>query len=197
MFWCINVFFIFAVSKYCEKLRCELGRDTQFITSYSKSEETPLEELYMDTQMELLNDRGESLGYLQSLDELLGDQGVFNEQAETIFITGDAGVGKSIILQKLQNLWSQRELKTRAKFFFKFRCRMFSAFKETDEISLKDLIFKHNCYPDGDLDNEVEKQCSMLEFDLKQSVQKMEQLMKQKERLEDEVSGGSTPSSWA
>lgn len=37
---------------------------------------------------------------------------------------------------------------------------------------------------------EVEKQCSMLEFDLKQSVQKMEQLMKQKERLEDEVTGG-------
>uniref|UniRef100_A0A673ZJD7 Rho-associated protein kinase 1 n=1 Tax=Salmo trutta TaxID=8032 RepID=A0A673ZJD7_SALTR len=36
---------------------------------------------------------------------------------------------------------------------------------------------------------EVEKQCSMLEFDLKQSVQKMEQLMKQKERLEDEVQG--------
>uniref|UniRef100_A0A8C6WL00 Rho-associated protein kinase 1 n=1 Tax=Neogobius melanostomus TaxID=47308 RepID=A0A8C6WL00_9GOBI len=34
---------------------------------------------------------------------------------------------------------------------------------------------------------EVEKQCSMLEFDLKQSVQKMEQLMKQKERFEDEV----------
>lgn len=37
---------------------------------------------------------------------------------------------------------------------------------------------------------EVEKQCSMLEFDLKQSVQKMEQLMKQKERLEDEVIEG-------
>ncbi|RXM99345.1 Rho-associated protein kinase 1 [Acipenser ruthenus] len=34
---------------------------------------------------------------------------------------------------------------------------------------------------------EVEKQCSMLECDLKQSVQKIEQLMKQKERLEDEV----------
>lgn len=39
---------------------------------------------------------------------------------------------------------------------------------------------------------EVEKQCSMLEFDLKQSVQKIEQLMKQKERLEDDVS--ETPS---
>ncbi|KAJ8272953.1 hypothetical protein GJAV_G00095440 [Gymnothorax javanicus] len=38
---------------------------------------------------------------------------------------------------------------------------------------------------------EVEKQCSMLEFDLKQSVQKIEQLMKQKERLEDEASEGA------
>ena len=38
---------------------------------------------------------------------------------------------------------------------------------------------------------EVEKQCYMLEFDLKQSVQKIEQLMKQKERLEDEVSAPS------
>ncbi|KAI7806822.1 nucleotide-binding oligomerization domain-containing protein 1 isoform X1 [Triplophysa rosa] len=143
------------ISRYCEKLRCELGRDTQFIMSYSRSEDTRLEDLYTDTQMELLNDTGESLGFLQSLNHLLGDQGVFNQQAETIFITGDAGVGKSILLQKLQNLWSRRELNTRAKFFFKFRCRMFSAFKETDEISLKELIFKHNCYPDIDPDDEV------------------------------------------
>lgn len=105
--------------------------------------------------MELLNDRGESLGFLESLDDILGEQGVSNQQAETTFITGDAGVGKSVLLQKLQNLWSKRELNTGAKFFFKFRCRMFSAFKETDEISVKDLIFKHNCYPDGDPDNEV------------------------------------------
>ncbi|KAL6462429.1 hypothetical protein MHYP_G00288510 [Metynnis hypsauchen] len=143
------------ISKYSEKLRSELGRDTRFLTSYSQREETLLDELYTDTQMELFNDKGESLGYLESLDDILGEQGVFNEEAETIFITGDAGVGKSILLQKLQNLWSKRELNTRAKFFFKFRCRMFSAFKETDEISVKDLIFKHNCYPDGDPDNEV------------------------------------------
>ncbi|KAG5271495.1 hypothetical protein AALO_G00180520 [Alosa alosa] len=143
------------ISKYCEKLRHDLGCDTHFITSYSQREETLLEELYTDTQMEILNDRNESLGYLDSLDELLGDNGVLNKDAETIFVTGDAGVGKSMMLQKLQNLWSKRELNTRAKFFFKFRCRMFSAFKETDEISLKDLIFKHNCYPDMDHDNEV------------------------------------------
>ncbi|KAI5615176.1 nucleotide-binding oligomerization domain-containing protein 1, partial [Silurus asotus] len=143
------------ISRYSEKLRQELSRDTQFITSYSQKEETRLDELYTDTQMEILNERGESLGFLQSLDEILGEEGVFNQLAETIFISGDAGVGKSILLQKLQNLWSTRKLNTNAKFFFTFRCRMFSTFKETDEISVKDLIFKHNCYPDGDPDGEV------------------------------------------
>ncbi|KAK2815371.1 hypothetical protein Q7C36_023637 [Tachysurus vachellii] len=143
------------ISRYSEKLRQELSRDTQFLTSYSQKEETRLEELYTDTQMEILSELGESLGFLKSLDEILCEYGVFNEQAETILITGDAGVGKSILLQKLQNLWSKRELNTRAKFLFKFRCRMFSTFKETDEISVKDLIFKYNCYPDGDPDSEV------------------------------------------
>ncbi|KAG7469873.1 hypothetical protein MATL_G00133360 [Megalops atlanticus] len=144
------------ISKYCEKLRHELGQDTRFIASYAQKEETPLEDLYMDTLMELLSDRNEGLGYLDTLDELLGERGVFNEHAETIFVTGDAGVGKSILLQKLQNLWSKRELPAAgAKFFFKFRCRMFSAFKESYEISLRDLLFKHNCYPDGDPDDEV------------------------------------------
>uniref|UniRef100_A0A8B9HMX6 Nucleotide binding oligomerization domain containing 1 n=3 Tax=Astyanax mexicanus TaxID=7994 RepID=A0A8B9HMX6_ASTMX len=143
------------ISRYSEKLRQELGRDTRFLTSYAQREETLLEDLYTNTQMELLNDRGESLGYLECVEDILGEQGVFNKEAETIFITGDAGVGKSVLLQKLQNLWSKRELNTGAKFFFKFRCRMFSTFKDTDEISVKDLIFKHNCYPDLDPDNEV------------------------------------------
>lgn len=34
---------------------------------------------------------------------------------------------------------------------------------------------------------QIEKQCSMLDFDLKQSHQKLEHLCEQKERLEDEV----------
>uniref|UniRef100_A0A4W5JUP9 Nucleotide binding oligomerization domain containing 1 n=1 Tax=Hucho hucho TaxID=62062 RepID=A0A4W5JUP9_9TELE len=144
------------ITRYCEKLRHELGRDTRFIASYAQREETLLEELYTDTLMELLNDRNESLGHLEGLEQLLGEQGVFNPQAETVLITGDAGVGKSILLQKLQRLWSKRELEqTDAMFFFKFRCRMFSTFKETDEISLRDLLFKYNCYPDHDADNEV------------------------------------------
>ncbi|XP_033849668.3 nucleotide-binding oligomerization domain-containing protein 1 isoform X1 [Acipenser ruthenus] len=145
------------VSKYCEKLRHELGQDTKFIISYAQREETLLDEMYTDTLMELVNDRNESQGYLDSLDELFSDNGVFNKDAETILILGDAGTGKSILLQKLQNLWSKREPSIPVKFFFKFRCRMFCVFKETDEISLKDLLFKYNCYPDKDPEDEVFK----------------------------------------
>ncbi|XP_068590709.1 nucleotide-binding oligomerization domain-containing protein 1 isoform X1 [Cebidichthys violaceus] len=143
------------ISRYCEKLRHEMSRDTCFIMSYGQREETRLEELYTDTQMELLNDCNESLGFLESLDQLLGDHAVFNPQGETIYVMGDAGVGKSILLQKLQNLWSKKDLQTDAIFFFKFRCRMFSIFKDTDQISLRDLLFKYNCDPDHDPDNEV------------------------------------------
>ncbi|KAJ8005395.1 hypothetical protein DPEC_G00146180 [Dallia pectoralis] len=144
------------ISRYSEKLRHELGRDTRFIASYGQREETLLEGLYTDTVMELIDDHNESLGHLEVLEELLGERGVFNPQAETVFVTGDAGVGKSILLQKLQRMWSKRELEeTDTMFFFKFRCRMFSTFKETDEISLRDLLFKYNCYPDQDADNEV------------------------------------------
>ncbi|XP_034554051.1 nucleotide-binding oligomerization domain-containing protein 1 [Notolabrus celidotus] len=143
------------ISRYCEKLRHEMSRDTSFIMSYGQKEETHLEDLYTDTQMELLNDSNERLGFLESLDQLLGEEAVFNPQGETVYVTGDAGVGKSILLQKLQNLWSKKELHTDAIFFFKFRCRMFSSFRDAEQISLRDLLFKHNCYPDHDPDCEV------------------------------------------
>ncbi|KAM3613955.1 uncharacterized protein V6R79_007594 [Siganus canaliculatus] len=143
------------ISRYCEKLRQEMSRDTNFIMSYGLTEETRLDEVYTETLMELLNECNESLGFLESLDQLLGDQAVFNPQGETIYIMGDAGVGKSILLQKVQNLWSKKELQTDAIFFFRFRCRMFMLFKDTEQISLRELLFKYNCCPDHDPDNEV------------------------------------------
>jgi len=146
---------LLTVSKYCEKLRHELSQDTHFIMSYAQREEAQLDQLYTNTQMEFHNDRNESLGFLQSLDQLLDESGVFNPQADVVYVTGDAGMGKSLLLQKLQNLWSKGELQTDAIFLFKFRCRMFTAFRETAEISLRDLLFKHSCYPDDDPDDQV------------------------------------------
>ncbi|KAG7475003.1 hypothetical protein JOB18_021782 [Solea senegalensis] len=143
------------ISRYSEKLRQEMSRDTCFIMSYGQHDETRLEDLYTDTLMELFNDCNESLGFMESLDQLLGDHAVFNPQGEITYVMGDAGVGKSILLQKLQNLWSKKELQTDAVFLFKFRCRMFSVFKKTEQISLRDLLFNYNCHPDHDPDNEV------------------------------------------
>lgn len=151
----INVVNTDPISRYSAKLREEMSRDTSFIMSYGQKEETRLEDLYTDTLIELLNNSNESLGFLEGLDQLLDDQAVFNPQGETIYVTGDAGVGKSILLQKLQNLWSTKGLQTKAIFFFKFRCRMFSSFKDAEKISLRDLLFKHNCFPDHDPDSEV------------------------------------------
>lgn len=139
------------VSKYTQKLRHQLGRDSKFILSYGQKEELLLEDMYTDTIVELVGFGNESLGMLGSLACLLDlSTGVLNEQGETIFVFGDAGVGKSMLLQRLQSLWAGGQLDAGLKFFFHFRCRMFSCFKEGDALSLQDLLFKHYCYPEQD-----------------------------------------------
>ncbi|XP_010560687.1 PREDICTED: nucleotide-binding oligomerization domain-containing protein 1 isoform X2 [Haliaeetus leucocephalus] len=139
------------VSRYCQKLRYELGRDSKFVMSYAQREEMLLEEIYSDNIMELISFTNESLGKVCQLEALFDDAvGLINEDGETIYVFGDAGIGKSILLQKIQSLWARKELEIGAKFFFRFRCRMFSCFKEDEAICLKDLLFKYNCYPDQD-----------------------------------------------
>ncbi|XP_061229163.1 nucleotide-binding oligomerization domain-containing protein 1 isoform X3 [Neopsephotus bourkii] len=139
------------VSRYCQKLRYELGRDSKFVMSYAQREEMLLEEIYSNSIMELVSFTNESLGQVHQLEALFDDTvGLINEDGETIYVFGDAGIGKSILLQKIQSLWARKELDIGAKFFFRFRCRMFSCFKEDEAICLKDLLFKYNCYPDQD-----------------------------------------------
>nr|XP_054415327.1 nucleotide-binding oligomerization domain-containing protein 1 isoform X4 [Pongo abelii] len=139
------------VSRYTQQLRHHLGRDSKFVLCYAQKEELLLEEIYMDTIMELVGFSNESLGSLDSLACLLDHTtGILNEQGETIFILGDAGVGKSMLLQRLQSLWATGWLDAGVKFFFHFRCRMFSCFKESDRLCLQDLLFKHYCYPERD-----------------------------------------------
>ncbi|XP_035175324.1 nucleotide-binding oligomerization domain-containing protein 1 isoform X2 [Oxyura jamaicensis] len=139
------------VSRYCQKLRYELGRDSKFVMSYAQREEMLLEETYSNSIMELVNFTNESLGEVCQLEALFDDAvGLINEDGETIYVFGDAGIGKSILLQKIQSLWARKQLDIGAKFFFRFRCRMFSCFKEDEAVCLKDLLFKYNCYPDQD-----------------------------------------------
>ncbi|KAL2777198.1 nucleotide-binding oligomerization domain-containing protein 1 isoform 2 [Daubentonia madagascariensis] len=141
------------VSRYTQQLRHHLGRDSKFMLCYGQKEELLLEETYMDTIMELVDFNNDSLGSLGSLACLVDHAtGVLDEQGETVFIFGDAGVGKSMLLQRLQSLWATGQLDAGVKFFFHFRCRMFSCFKESDTLCLQDLLFKHYCYPEQDPD---------------------------------------------
>ncbi|XP_040500060.1 nucleotide-binding oligomerization domain-containing protein 1 isoform X2 [Ursus maritimus] len=141
------------VSRYTEKLRQQLGRDSKFVLCYAQKEELLLEEMYTDTIAELVGFQNESLGPLGSLACLLDHStGVLSEQGETVFICGDAGVGKSVLLQRLQSQWAAGRLEAEFKFFFCFRCRVFSCFKEGDMLRLQDLLFKHYCYPEQDPD---------------------------------------------
>ncbi|XP_008579386.1 PREDICTED: nucleotide-binding oligomerization domain-containing protein 1 [Galeopterus variegatus] len=141
------------VSRYTQQLRHHLGRESKFMLCYAQKEELLLEEMYTDTVMELVGFSNESLGSLSSLACLLDPTtDVLNEQGETIFIFGDAGVGKSMLLQRLQHLWATGQLHAGVKFFFHFRCRMFSCFKKSDSLYLQDLLFKHYCYPEQDPD---------------------------------------------
>ncbi|GAB1290849.1 Nucleotide-binding oligomerization domain-containing protein 1 [Apodemus speciosus] len=138
-------------ARYTQQLRHQLGRDSKFMLCYAQKEDLLLEETYMDTLMELVGFNNENLGSLGGLDCLLDHStGVLNEHGETVFVFGDAGVGKSMLLQRLQSLWASGRLTSTAKFFFHFRCRMFSCFKESDTLSLQDLLFKHFCYPEQD-----------------------------------------------
>ncbi|XP_062980554.1 nucleotide-binding oligomerization domain-containing protein 1 [Elgaria multicarinata webbii] len=139
------------VSRYHQKLKDELGRDTKFIMSYTQKEDMLLEEIYSANIMEFIKQNNEKLGSVDSLEDLLSDDaGLINEDGEAIYVFGDAGIGKSMLLQKMQNLWSKGESNIRAKFFFRFRCRMFSCFKKDEAICLKDLLFKYSCFPDQD-----------------------------------------------
>lgn len=139
------------VSRYHQKLKDELGRDTKFISSYAQKEDMLLEETYSANLMELINHNNEKLGSVNDLENLLDDNvGIINEDGETVFVFGDAGIGKSMLLQKMQNLWSKGNLNVGAKFFFRFRCRMFTCFKQDEAMCLKDLLFKYNCFPDQD-----------------------------------------------
>ncbi|KAG8442876.1 hypothetical protein GDO86_011618 [Hymenochirus boettgeri] len=136
------------VTLYSRKLKHELCCDSKYIKSYSHKEEMILQETYVDGIMELINTTNENMGRIEGLHTLFDEKGVINELGETIYIFGDAGMGKTLLIQKMQHMWAKGEYYSNIKFLFRFRCRIFSLFKMNTAISLSDLLFKYNCNPD-------------------------------------------------
>ncbi|CAN2389712.1 Nucleotide-binding oligomerization [Pristimantis euphronides] len=138
------------VTLYTKKLKQELCSDSKFVMSYTQKEEMTLQETYVNGVMELINDKNETMGRIQDLNSLFDDNGVINEEGGTTFISGDAGMGKTLLIQKMQNMWAKGESYGDIKFLFRFRCRTFDVFNANAELSLKDLLFRYNCLPDHD-----------------------------------------------
>ncbi|KAM4705967.1 nucleotide-binding oligomerization domain-containing protein 1 [Rhinophrynus dorsalis] len=136
------------VTLYSKKLKHELCCDSKYIKSYTEKEEMMLQETYVNGIIELISVTNENMGRVKDLSSLFDDNGVINENGETIFVFGDAGMGKTLLIQKIQNMWAKGEYYHDIKFLFRFRCRMFSFFKTTTAISLQDILFKYNCNPD-------------------------------------------------
>ncbi|XP_001381520.4 nucleotide-binding oligomerization domain-containing protein 1 [Monodelphis domestica] len=137
------------VSRYTQKMRLEWGRDSKFIKSYTQREEMLLADTYTEHIMELVDFHDAALGGVSSLDSLLADStGVINVDGETVFVVGDAGVGKSVLLQQLQNSWASSEPGAGPRFFFPFRCRTFGCFPPAAALSLRELLFSHSCCPE-------------------------------------------------
>ncbi|XP_044151105.1 nucleotide-binding oligomerization domain-containing protein 1-like [Bufo gargarizans] len=138
------------VTLYSQKLKQVLCNDSTFVPSYSQRGELVLPETYVNSVMELVNDKNETMGRVNDLSSLFDDTGVINKEGETTFIYGDAGMGKTLLIQKLQNMWTEEESYSDIKIFFSFSFRRFVFFDASTQLSLKDLLFRYNCHPDND-----------------------------------------------
>lgn len=77
---------------------------------------------------------------------MVGLAGTLNKDADTILVSGEAGTGKSTLLQRLHLLWARGNLLPEVLLLFPFSCRKLNA--EQRALSLKDLLFLHCCWPD-------------------------------------------------
>lgn len=107
-----------------------------------------LDDIYTDGLLEVVqNDRVVTSLELQ---DVVGLPGTLNEEADTILVSGEAGTGKSTLLQRLHQLWAQGTLLTDVLMLFPFSCRKLNA--EHRLLSFKELLFLHCCWPDRDQD---------------------------------------------
>ncbi|XP_048195491.1 nucleotide-binding oligomerization domain-containing protein 1 isoform X2 [Perognathus longimembris pacificus] len=137
------------VSRYTQQLRHLGGCDSRFLPSYAQDceRELPLEEVYEDPVLELLGPDDESMGPLSGPAWLLDPEPrVLGGQGEAVLVVGDAGAGKSALLQRLQALWAAGRLGVELRFFFLFRCRALGGMGAA--LRLQDLLFRHCCFPE-------------------------------------------------
>ncbi|KAL7831217.1 hypothetical protein SRHO_G00307200 [Serrasalmus rhombeus] len=129
---------------YQKKLRSSVSAQSHFLSTYGGTGRFSLDDIFTECILQLAHDNREitSLG----LEDVVGLAGTLNEEADTVLVSGEAGTGKSTLLQRLHQLWARGVLLRDILLLFPFSCRKLSA--EQRMLSLKELLFLHCCWPD-------------------------------------------------
>uniref|UniRef100_A0A8C1NLU5 Nucleotide-binding oligomerization domain-containing protein 2-like n=1 Tax=Cyprinus carpio TaxID=7962 RepID=A0A8C1NLU5_CYPCA len=129
---------------YQKKLRSSVAAQSHSLSTYGGTGRFSLDDIYTDGLLEVTDGSGETLTL--GLEDVVGPLGTLNEDADTVLVSGEAGSGKSTLLQRLHLLWAREALLTNTFLLFPFSCRKLNA--EHRELSLKELLFLHCCWPD-------------------------------------------------
>lgn len=133
---------------YQKKLRSSVASQSLFLSTYGGTGRFSLDDIYTDGLLEVMNSSGETTTL--GLEDVVGPMGILNKDADTVLVSGEAGSGKSTLLQRLHLLWAREALLTNTFLLFPFSCRKLNA--EHRELSLKELLFLHCCWPDRNQD---------------------------------------------
>ncbi|XP_016087035.1 nucleotide-binding oligomerization domain-containing protein 2-like [Sinocyclocheilus grahami] len=129
---------------YQKKLQSSVAAQSHSLSTYGGTGHFSLDDIYTDGLLEVIDGSGETTTL--GLEDVVGPVGTLNEDADTFLVSGEAGSGKSILLQRLHLLWAREALLTNTFLLFPFSCRKLNA--EPRELSLKELLFLHCCWPD-------------------------------------------------
>ncbi|XP_077569887.1 nucleotide-binding oligomerization domain-containing protein 2 [Stigmatopora nigra] len=134
--------------KYQKKLRSSISAQSNFMSTYGGTGHMSLDDIYTEGQLELAHN-SQDHGHLD-LEDIAGAAGTINEDSDTVLVSGDAGSGKSILLQRLHLLWARGTALRQFVLLFPFSCRKLNS--ELDQLSVQELLFSHCCWPDCDRD---------------------------------------------
>lgn len=135
--------------KFQKKLSSSLSAQSCFLSTYGGTSHMCLDDIYTDCQLEL----AEGCPGVRApigLGDITGEVGTVNEEADTVLVSGEAGSGKSTLLQRLHLLWARGAALQEYLLLFPFSCRRLNS--DLSELSFKELLFQHCCWPDRDQD---------------------------------------------
>ncbi|XP_008291625.1 nucleotide-binding oligomerization domain-containing protein 2 [Stegastes partitus] len=133
------------VLTYQKKLSSSVCAQSCFLSTYGGTSHMSLDDIYTEGQLELAHDCVDIQGPL-GLEDIVGTAGTVNEEADTVLISGEAGNGKSTLLQRLHLLWARGAALQDYLLLFPFSCRRLNS--EQRELSVQELLFQHCCWPD-------------------------------------------------